>query len=131
MLTSTRTIFYFTPTKKLIFCAVSAIIAHALRDNAFDAPSLTDATHVLGIKPMAFPSTPLRWKKCMLKTPVFRRFGRDGVFSEMEAMLYAKLRDDMGRQSLDAVIENRWTPRFLRRGTGNAANGTWILQRPR
>ncbi|KAH7176273.1 hypothetical protein EDB81DRAFT_34260 [Dactylonectria macrodidyma] len=100
------------------------MIAHGPRDNAFDAPSLTGATHVLGVKPVALTKcTPLRWKKSKLKTLVFRRFDRDGVLAEMEAMLYSKLRDDMGRQSLDAGFENRWKPRFLRRGTGNAAKG--------
>ncbi|CAJ2509961.1 Uu.00g058610.m01.CDS01 [Anthostomella pinea] len=37
-------------------------------------------------------------------------------------MAYAKLRDDMGEQSLNAGFEERWTPKFWRRGAGNAVN---------
>lgn len=59
----------------------------------------------------------------MFKTPVFRRY-RGASLSEAEAMLYSKLRDDIGQQSLDSGHEKRWTPRFARRGAANAANGT-------
>ncbi|KAL8398621.1 hypothetical protein RB596_005954 [Gaeumannomyces avenae] len=118
------TIFYFTPTKKLIFCPVSVIIALALHDHAFDAPSLTNASQVLGTSIWGSRECmPLRWKQSMLKIPVFRRFGPNGVLSDTEAMLYAKLRDDLGRQSLEAGFEVCWTPKFFRRGAANAANG--------
>jgi hypothetical protein len=97
LLTDTRTIFYFTPTKKLIFCVVSIIITLALYDQAFAVESLTDATQVFGVKTWGSTKrTILRWKESMLKTPVFRRFCRNGVLLGFEAMLYAKLRDDMG-----------------------------------
>jgi hypothetical protein len=36
-----RTIFFFTPARKLLFYAVSTILALALHGDAFDAPSLT------------------------------------------------------------------------------------------
>ncbi|KAL8310634.1 hypothetical protein RB597_010464 [Gaeumannomyces tritici] len=118
------TIFYFTPTRKLIFCPVSIIIALALHDHAFDARSLTNASQVLGTNISgSMECMPLRWKQCMLKIPVFRRFGCNGVLSGTEAMLYAKLRDDLARQSLDAGFEVCWTPKFFRRGAANAANG--------
>ncbi|KAH7201205.1 hypothetical protein DER44DRAFT_841713 [Fusarium oxysporum] len=117
------TIFYFTPTRKLLFCAVSTILALALHDNAFDAPSLTDAAVIFGSQPPRFKHCiPLRWKKSMLKTPIFRRY-RGRELSADEAMLYSKLRDDIGQQSLDSGHERKWTPRFARRGAGNAANG--------
>ncbi|KAH8661060.1 hypothetical protein BGZ61DRAFT_539941 [Ilyonectria robusta] len=38
-------------------------------------------------------------------------------------MLYSKLKDDIGQQSVDSGHERRWTPRLARRGAGNAANG--------
>ena len=57
----------------------------------------------------------------MLKKPVYRRVCGSAL-SEDEAMRYKTLNDDMGRQSLDAGEEKRWTPRFARRGAGNAAN---------
>ncbi|RKK27311.1 hypothetical protein BFJ66_g16710 [Fusarium oxysporum f. sp. cepae] len=117
------TIFYFSPTRKLLFCAVSTILALALHDNAFDAPSLTDAAVIFRSKPPHFKHCiPLRWKKSMLKTPIFRHY-RGAELSADEAMLYSKLRDDIGQQSLDSGHERKWTPRFARRGAGNAANG--------
>ncbi|TVY63532.1 hypothetical protein Focb16_v014233 [Fusarium oxysporum f. sp. cubense] len=121
------TIFYFTPTRKLLFCAVSTILALALHDNAFDAPSLTDAAVIFWSKPPRFKyCILLRWKKSMLKTPIFRRY-RGAELSADEAMLYSKLRDDIGQQSLDSGHERKWTPRFARRGAGNAANGAAYL----
>ncbi|KAI0120736.1 hypothetical protein BJ170DRAFT_704700 [Xylariales sp. AK1849] len=92
------TIFFFTPSKKFLFCPLLIIISLALDDGAFDANCLTDAKSVLGTEPIK------------LKTPVFRRTYR-GDLSGDEAMMYSKLRDDMGRQSLDAG------------GAGNPANG--------
>jgi hypothetical protein len=106
-----------------MFCAVSVILALALDDDAFAASSLKDASAVFGSKPpLCKESTPLRWKASKLKTPVFRRYRR-ATLSEHEAMLYSKLRDDMGKQSLESGFEKKWTPRFARRGAGNAANG--------
>jgi hypothetical protein len=122
---SCSTIFYFTPTRKLLFCAVSTVLALALHDKAFDAPSLTDAAAIFRSKPPRFKHCiPLRWKKSMLLTPVFRRY-RGAELSAGEAMLYSKLRDDIGQQSLDSGHERKWTPRFARRGAGNAANGAY------
>ena len=102
------------------------IIALALHEHAFDAPSLTDAASVL-TKQVWGPTDcmPIRWKESKLKTPVFRRMKGDRL-SEDEAMLYSKLNYDMGRQSLDSGHEKAWTPRFARRGAANAANGMCI-----
>ncbi|TIC97035.1 hypothetical protein CH35J_007397 [Colletotrichum higginsianum] len=117
------TVFFFTPARKLIFCAVSTIIALALHDQAFDAASLTDATQILRAEVRGpVQSTALRWKQSMLKVPIFRKLS-GGALAVGEAMSYSKLRDDMGRQSLDAGFEKAWTPRFARRGAANAANG--------
>ncbi|EJP61685.1 FluG domain-containing protein [Beauveria bassiana ARSEF 2860] len=41
------TIFFFTPTRKLIFDAIMVIVALALHDHAFDAACLTDAYSLL------------------------------------------------------------------------------------
>ncbi|KFA60187.1 hypothetical protein S40285_09803, partial [Stachybotrys chlorohalonatus IBT 40285] len=102
--------------RKLIFCAVSTILSLALHEKAFDAPSLTSASAIFRKKSRpAQQSIQLRWKESMLKTPIFRRY-RGGSLSEAEAMLYSKLRDDIGH-------ERKWTPRFARRGAANAANG--------
>ncbi|KAG8417153.1 hypothetical protein J3459_012604 [Metarhizium acridum] len=45
------TIFYFPPSRKLIFCAVSTILSLALHDKAFDSPSLMDATTIFDKEP--------------------------------------------------------------------------------
>ena len=42
-------------------------------------------------------------------------------------MLYSTLRDHMGKQSLEAGFEKKWTPKAGRRGAGNAANGTSVF----
>ena len=114
-ITLARTIFFFTPTKMLLFCPVSIIIALALHDQAFAAPSLTTAARVLQTRNQGGTlCTPLRWKESMLKVPIFRRLDRNGKLSGNEAMLYASLRDTMMQQSLDAGYEQHWTPRFCR-----------------
>ncbi|KAH8719857.1 hypothetical protein HC256_000269 [Beauveria bassiana] len=117
------TIFFFTPTRKLIFDSIMVIVALALHDHAFDASCLTDA-HSLLSKDVWGPRDcmPIRWKKEKLKIPVFRRIS-GATLSEDEAMLYSKLNYDMGRQSLESGHEKAWTPRFARRGASNAANG--------
>ncbi|KAH6981556.1 hypothetical protein BKA56DRAFT_672369 [Ilyonectria sp. MPI-CAGE-AT-0026] len=118
------TIFFFTPTKMLLFCPVSIIIALALHDQAFAAPSLTTAARVLQTRNQGGTlCTPLRWKESMLKVLIFRRLDRNGKLSGNEAMLYASLRDAMMQQSLDAGYEQHWTPKYCRRGAANSANG--------
>ncbi|OAQ59732.1 FluG domain-containing protein [Pochonia chlamydosporia 170] len=117
------TIFFFTPSRKLICCPISLILALALHDHAFDAPSLTSASRVFESQVWGpIECTPLRWKEDMLKVPVFRRI-RGGELSANEPMPYSKLNYDMGRQSLDSGHEKAFTPKFARRGAANAANG--------
>ncbi|RSL41532.1 hypothetical protein CEP54_015787, partial [Fusarium duplospermum] len=54
-----RTIFFFTPTRKLLFCAVSTTLTLALHDDALDAPSLTTASVIFGSRPPSYMvSTP-------------------------------------------------------------------------
>lgn len=99
------------------------ILSLALHDQAFDAPNLKTASDVLNAEVWGpTECMPLRWKEDKLKLPVFRRV-QGGEVSATEAMLYSKLNYDMGRQSLDSGHEKAWTPRFARRGAGNAANG--------
>ncbi|RKK65548.1 hypothetical protein BFJ69_g16186 [Fusarium oxysporum] len=55
------TIFFFAPTRKLLFYAVSTILTLALHDDAFDAPSLTTASAIFESEPPSFKdSLPLR-----------------------------------------------------------------------
>ncbi|KAF4333756.1 hypothetical protein FBEOM_12422 [Fusarium beomiforme] len=92
------TIFFFTPTRKLLFCAVSTILALALHDDAFDAPSLTDASAIFGSRPPSYMvCTPLRWKASKLKIPVFHRFARRGASNAANGDAPDSVRDQMMR----------------------------------
>jgi hypothetical protein len=121
------TIFFFTRSKKLLFCPILLCLGIALFFNAFDAESLQNANAVLGTEvPEGYECLPLRWKESMEKVPFFRRIASDGAIAKDAAMLYATLRDHMGDQSEDAGFEQRWTPKAGRRGAANAANGTLL-----
>jgi hypothetical protein len=121
------TIFFFTLTRRLIFCLITVVVSLAVRDNAFDAPSLTSAARVFNAKNRGpVKCTPLRWKEEWLKRPIFRRFN-GSVTSEDKALQYHKLRDDIGQQSLDAGNEKAIEPKAWRRGAANKANGTFLL----
>lgn len=113
----------FTPTRKLVWDLIIMILSFALRDKAFDAQGLEDARSVLSL--VVWGPTEcmeFRWKREKLKTPIFRRI-KNGVVSDTEAMTYGDLNDAMGRQSLDAGNEKKWTAKFGRRAAGNAVNG--------
>ncbi|KAH9174385.1 hypothetical protein EDB89DRAFT_568429 [Lactarius sanguifluus] len=97
------TIFYFTPTKRLVFCLVTAIAVFA--------------ASVSG--PVSY--TPLRWKE-LLKRPVFRRCDASDFDSPLP---YRTLHEYeyMGRQSLDMGYEKPIGPKDWRRNVGNTVNG--------
>ncbi|KAK4158599.1 FluG domain-containing protein [Cladorrhinum sp. PSN259] len=135
------TIFFFTPTRRLIFCFISVIVSLAVHDRAFAASKLTSVREVFQAKNRGpVQCTPLRWKKKWLKRPIFRQFNdsiieddsdesssedeSDGsITSKYQPLPYQKLLDDMARQSLDAGEENPIEPKAWRRGAANAANG--------
>ncbi|KAK3364880.1 hypothetical protein B0T24DRAFT_712198 [Lasiosphaeria ovina] len=72
-LTPAGIIFFFTLTRKVILCPITIVISQALRDNAFDAPSLVSAARVFRIRNLGpVKCTPIRWKEFWLKMPVFR-----------------------------------------------------------
>ncbi|KAK4172699.1 FluG domain-containing protein [Triangularia setosa] len=105
------TIFFFTPTRRLIFCFISVIVSLAVHDSAFAASKFTSARAVFQARNRGpIKCTPLRWKEEWLKRPVFRRHDD------------SKLHDDMERQSLDAGEENAIEPKAWRRGAANTAN---------
>lgn len=118
------TIFFFTTTRRLIFCLITVIISLALHDGAFDAPSLASARLIFQAKvrgPVKY--TPIRWKKEWLKRPIFRRYNGP-ILSENEPLQYQKkLKDDMEWQSLDYGCERAIGPKAWRRGAANVANG--------
>ncbi|KAF3763515.1 hypothetical protein M406DRAFT_261587 [Cryphonectria parasitica EP155] len=106
------TIFFFTPTRRLIFCLISVIVSLAGSDGAFAATNLTSARQVFQVKNQGpVKCTPLRWKKEWLKRPIFRRCDDslpedkpddlisknelDDVVSRYQPLPYYKLRDDM------------------------------------
>ena len=119
------TIFFFTMTKRVILCPIIIVISHALRDHAFDAPSLTSAARVCRIRNLGpVKCTPLRWKESWLKIPIFRRYNGTILSSDLP-LQYQKLRNDMARQSLDAGEEKPLGPKAFRRMAANAVNGRW------
>ena len=122
-LTYGRTIFFFTGTRRLLFCVVTIIISLAVHDQAFDAPWLTTVASVFEVRNRGERiGIPLRWKKKWLKRPIFRGFDRLKV-SCTKPLPYSKLSDDMERQTLDAGFEKALSPKAFRRGAANAANG--------
>jgi Protein of unknown function (DUF3435) len=117
---SRRTIFYFTPTKRLIFCLVTHIVSIAALDVAFDSPTLDSVEAVFAARvtpPVA--CTSLRWKKEWLKRPVFRRC--DGDLNS--PLPYRTLHDYMAKQSLNMGYEKPIGPKDWRRNVGNTVNG--------
>lgn len=91
-----RTIFFFTPTGRLIFCLILVVVSLALCDHAFAAPSLSSARRVFEVRNRGpVKCTPLRWKDEWLKRPILRRFN-GSTTSENGAVPYHKLRDDIG-----------------------------------
>ena len=122
-LTRHRTIFFFSGTRRLLFCIITVIVSIAISDEAFDAPSLTSATSVFRLRNCGSSKcTALRWKEKWLKRPIFRGF--DGsALSEEKPLPYHKLNDDMERQTLEAGFEKALGPKAFRRGAANAANG--------
>ena len=122
----------------LILCPITVIVSLALRDKAFDAPSLTSARRVFNVKNLGpVHCTPLRWKEEMLKVPVFRRVD-DGpppptsdhtdtdtdIDTDMvDPFPYWALRDTLMQQTLDAGLEQALGPRAWRRWTANEVNG--------
>jgi hypothetical protein len=56
-----RTNFFFTPTRRLMFCLITVIIGLAVHDGAFDARNLTTVKSVFGVKNSSpVRCTPLR-----------------------------------------------------------------------
>ncbi len=122
-----RTIFFFTPTRRLIFCLVTIIISIAVHSGAFDAPSLTTVKSVFGVKNSGLiQCTQLRWKKDWLKRPVFCRLHGPEI-SEHEALQYSSLRNHLRQQSLDAGQEKAMEPKDFCCGAANEANGRSFL----
>ncbi|KAK3692968.1 hypothetical protein B0T22DRAFT_495937 [Podospora appendiculata] len=125
-----RTVFFFTLTRRLIFCLITVIVSLVVHDRAFAAPSLTSVKNVFQTKNRGpVKCTPLRWKKEWLKRPIFRQSDDSAIapgrnFSdEYKPPPYHKLRDDMARQSLDYGYERPIEPKAGCRGAANAANG--------
>ncbi|KAK0637170.1 FluG domain-containing protein [Bombardia bombarda] len=118
------TIFFFTMARRVILCPIMVVISQAVRDNAFEARNLTSVARVLQTKNLApAKCTPIRWKDGMDKIPLFRRY-EGALLSPNKPLPYHTLRDDMGRQSLDAGEETAVTPKNWRRMVANAVNGS-------
>ncbi|KAF8661375.1 hypothetical protein AX16_001468 [Volvariella volvacea WC 439] len=109
------TIFYFTPTRRLVFCLVTLIASIAVLDGAFASPALNDSVDAVFGARVSGPvsHTPLRWKPEWLRRPVFHRDVNDvDLFAPLS---YSTLHDCMTRQSLDMGYEKEIGPKDWRR----------------
>lgn len=122
LLTHTRTIFFFTMTRRIIFCPITIIISIALRDKAFSVDLLNNAQNVFRIKANATKPTVLHWKESMLKVPVFRQY-TGTTLSPDRPLQYYILRDESKRVWEDAGNEEHFTLKVFRRMAANGING--------
>lgn len=119
-----RTVFFFKPTRRLVFCLVTVIVGLAVKDGIFAAKNLTSVRRVFRARNRGpVKCTPLRWKTEFLKPPVFpHRHGVSGV-SKDRPMTYPKLSNAMARQSLDSGCEKALGCKVWRRTAANKVNG--------
>ncbi|KAG4430257.1 hypothetical protein IFR05_014253 [Cadophora sp. M221] len=112
------TIFFFTEVDDPMFCPITHLVALALADNAFEAPSLSTPRRVFEHKVWGpVLCTPLRWKQDKLKTPIFRR-------DEERALPYSQFQNCLNRLGLAAGFQEKLTSYCFRRGTANVVDRT-------
>ncbi|KAL7786357.1 FluG domain-containing protein [Trichoderma ceciliae] len=116
------TIFFFTMTRRVIFCPVTIMISLALRDKAFHAPGLDSVHQVFRIKNIGpVNCTHFRWKDSMLKIPIFRRYEGNSLSSN-RPLQYSTLRDELKREWHDAGNEEDIDLKAFRRMAANGIN---------
>ncbi|KAK4151935.1 hypothetical protein C8A00DRAFT_44942 [Chaetomidium leptoderma] len=97
------TIFFFTPTRRLIFCFITIIVSLAVHDRAFAAPKFASVRGVFEARNKGLVKCiPLRWKEEWLKRPVFRQYDESIAEEEpderkYQPLPYRKLHYDMER----------------------------------
>ncbi|KAF7944137.1 hypothetical protein EAE96_010541 [Botrytis aclada] len=114
------TVFFFTEIDDPIFCPITHLIALALADNAFEAPSLSTPKLVFEHKihgPIF--CTPLNWKAEKLKTPIFRRYKATSPDSLTAPLPYSQFRDCLNRLGCATGFQEKLTSYCFRRGTAN------------
>ncbi|KAG4427387.1 hypothetical protein IFR05_017130 [Cadophora sp. M221] len=112
------TIFFFTEVDDPMFCPITHLVALALADDAFEAPSLSTPRRVFEHKVWGpVLCTPLRWKQDKLKTPIFRR-------DEERALPYTQFQNCLNRLGLAAGFQEKLTSYCFRRGTANVVDRT-------
>ncbi|KAK6609654.1 FluG domain-containing protein [Botrytis cinerea] len=114
------TVFFFTEIDDPIFCPITHLIALALADNAFEAPSLSTPELVFEHKihgPIF--CTPLNWKAEKLKTPIFRRYKATSPDSLPTPLPYSQFRDCLNRLGCATGFQEKLTSYCFRRGTAN------------
>jgi hypothetical protein len=120
------TIYFFTEVDDLIFCAITHLVALALADDAFEAPSLTTPERVFEHKVWGpVLCTPLHWKQEKLKTPIFRQHepSADGCNPTTEAALsYSQFRQSLNRLGRAAGFKETLTSYCFRCGTANVVD---------
>jgi hypothetical protein len=107
-----------------IFCPITHLLALAVVDDAFEAPSLTTPERIFKHKVWGpVLCTPLKWKQNKLKTPIFRR---EECFADEPALVrplsYSQFRHCLNRLGVAAGFKERLTSYCFRRGTANVVD---------
>ena len=125
LLTCDSKIFTLTPHENLLLCPVSFMLALALHDKAFEAPSMSRIRNILSAKvPERKNSLRLRWRDELLSLPMFRHPEKGWTRTSN----VAPLRDNVVYKTLVALgervgFEDNLTQYSVRRETGNAVDG--------
>lgn len=122
-------IFVQSEVDDLIFDPVIRMIALVIVDNAFDA-DITSIEHIFQLRVRApRKSLQLKFKKEMLGTPIFRQAEStiDGVrTSTTKALRYHMFLYYHQRLGMATGFPQILKPYDIRRGTGNALDGTYL-----
>ncbi|KAI9810031.1 MAG: hypothetical protein M1827_006729 [Pycnora praestabilis] len=122
------TTFLFREEDDPIFCPITHILTLAFVDHAFEAPSLRSVEQIFGLRILKpVNCIQLHWKESMKKIPVFRQAVRAAngfKTSPNKALRYSTFDHYLERLGYATGFEEKLASYCVRRGTGNAVDGT-------
>ncbi|KAI9808022.1 MAG: hypothetical protein M1827_007547 [Pycnora praestabilis] len=122
------TTFLFREEDDPIFCPITHILTLAFVDHAFEAPSLRSVEQIFGLRILKpVNCIQLHWKESMKKIPVFRQAVRAAngfKTSPNKALRYSTFDHYLERLRYATGFEEKLASYCVRRGTGNAVDGT-------
>lgn len=123
--------FLFYENDNLLLCPIAHFLALAFADRAFEASSLQEATNILRVQvPQHKKSLTIQWRQEILDIPVLRQSVRtEGGFrtSQHEPLSAAASGRYLRRLGEATGFEHPLSHYAVRRGTGNAVDGTRFL----